>query len=156
MSELDAKIDFHEITHNDVIKKGNVTIELARLNHPGGCVGYRIGYCGKSFVYATDTEHASCIDKSLLKLSLNADVLVYDCNYTEDEYSGKTGISRAGWGHSTWTQGVKIAKAAKVNKFILFHHDPEHDDTFVDDLERAAKKEFKESYAAYEGMELNL
>ncbi len=43
-----------------------------------------------------------------------------------------------------------------MKKFILFHHDPAHDDKFVDKLEREARKEFKESYAAYEGMELNL
>ena len=156
LSELDAKISFNEVTKKDSIKKSNVTINLARLNHPGGCIGYRIEYGGKSFVYATDTEHFSCIDKSLLKLSLNADVLVYDCNYTDDEYSGKIGPPRTGWGHSTWTHGVKVAKAAKVKKFILYHHDPAHDDKFVDKLENDARKEFKESYAAYEGMELNL
>ncbi len=47
-------------------------------------------------------------------------------------------------------------KAAKVKKFILFHHDPEHDDKFIDKLEREARKEFKESHAAYEGMEIIL
>ena len=156
LSELDAKINFQEITRKDSIIKNNVKIKLARLNHPGGSIGYRIEYGGKSFVYATDTEHFSCMDKSLLELSLNADVLVYDCNYTEDEYSGKTGPPRTGWGHSTWTQGIKVAKAAKVKKFILFHHDPAHDDKFVDKLEKQAQKEFKESYAAYEGMEINL
>lgn len=156
LAELDAKISFHEITRNDSIIKNSVTIKLACLNHPGGCIGYRIEYGGKSFVYATDTEHYSCIDKSLLELSLNADVLVYDCNYTEDEYSGKISSPKSGWGHSTWNQGVKIAKAAKVKKFILFHHDPSHDDEFIDKLEKQAQKEFKESYAAYEGMEINL
>ena len=156
LAELAAKISFHEITRNDSIVKNNVKIKLARLNHPGGCIGYRIEYGGKSFVYATDTEHYSCIDKSLLELSLNADVLVYDCNYTEDEYSGKTGPPRTGWGHSTWMHGIKVAKVAKVKKFILFHHDPSHDDEFIDKLEKEAQKEFKESYAAYEGMGINL
>jgi phosphoribosyl 1,2-cyclic phosphodiesterase len=156
LDELDAKINFQEITKNDSIVKNNVTIKLARLNHPGGCIGYRIEYGGKSFVYATDTEHYSCIDKSLLKLSLNADVLVYDCNYTEDEYSGKTGPPKTGWGHSTWTHGIKVAKAANVKKFIIFHHDPSHDDKFMDNLEKQVQKEFKESYAAYEGMEIIL
>ena len=141
---------------NENIIKGKVTIKFAPLNHPGGCIGYRIEYGDKSFVYATDTEHYSGLDKSLLKLSSKADVLVYDSHYTEDEYSGKTGPPRTGWGHSTWLQGVKVAKAAKVKKFILFHHDPAHDDKFIDKLETEARKEFKESYAAYEGMELNL
>ena len=87
-----------------------MTIKLARLNHPGGCIGYRIEYGGKSFVYATDTEHFSCIDQSLLKLSLNADVLVYDCNYTDDEYSGKIGPARTRLGTlhmDTWSKSCK-------------------------------------------------
>jgi phosphoribosyl 1,2-cyclic phosphodiesterase len=156
LKELGAKIDFHEITNNDRIEEGDVTITTARLNHPGGCTGYRIEYGGKSLVYATDTEHSTCMDTTLLKLSSNADVLIYDCNFTDDEYSGKIGSPKTGWGHSTWTQGVKVAKAAKVKKFILFHHDPSHDDKFMDKLEKQAQKEFKESYAAFEGMEINL
>ncbi len=156
LSELDAKISYREIKKNDKIIKGKVTIKLARLNHPGGCIGYRIEYGGKSFVYATDTEHYSCLDKSLISLCSNADVLVYDCNYTEDEYSGKSGPPRTGWGHSTWEQGVKVAKAAKVKKFLLFHHDPAHDDKFIDNLEKLAQKRFKKSYATYQGMELSL
>ncbi len=156
LKELDAKISFHEITNNDRIKMGSVTIKTAPLNHPGGCIGYRIEYGGKSFVYATDTEHSSHMDTSLLKLSSGADVLVYDCNYTDDEYSGKAGHPKTGWGHSTWVQGIKVATAARVKKFILFHHDPSHDDEFVNKLEKQAQKEFKESYAAFEGMEINL
>jgi phosphoribosyl 1,2-cyclic phosphodiesterase len=156
LDELDAKISFREITKNDKIKRGNVTITTARLNHPGGCTGYRIEYGGKSFVYATDTEHLGCTDTSLLKLASRADVLVYDCHFTDEEYSGRIGPSRKGWGHSTWTQGVEVARAAKVKKFILFHHNPSHDDKFIDKLEKEAQKEFKESYAAFEGMETNL
>ncbi len=96
------------------------------------------------------------MDTSLLNLSSRADVLVYDCNFSDDEYSGKIGPPKKGWGHSTWTQGLKIARAAKVKKFILFHHDPSHDDKFINKLEKQAQKEFKESYAVFEGMEINL
>ena len=156
LGELDAEMSFREITKNNKIKRGNVTIKTAPLNHPGGCIGYRIEYGGKSFVYATDTEHLSHTDTSLLNLSSRADVLIYDCNFTDDEYSGKIGPPRKGWGHSTWTQGVEVARAAKVKKFILFHHDPSHDDKFINKLEKQAQKEFKESYAAFEGMEINL
>jgi ribonuclease BN (tRNA processing enzyme) len=96
------------------------------------------------------------MDTLLLNLTSNADVLVYDSNFTDGEYSGKIGPPKTGWGHSTWTQGLKIARAAKVKKFILFHHDPSHDDKFINKLEEQAQKEFKESYAAFEGMEINL
>ncbi len=156
LKELDAKISFNEINTRDRIQCGEVTIRTEHLNHPGGCIGYRVEYRGKSLVYATDTEHSTYLDIPLLKFSSNADVLVYDSNFTDDEYSGKIGTSKTGWGHSTWSQGVKIAREANVKKLILFHHDPSHDDKFVDALERQSQKEFKESYAAFEGMEIDL
>jgi len=156
LQDMDAKISFVEINKNEVLKDGNVLIKMGRLNHPGGCMGYRIEYKGKSFVYATDTEHFSCIDKSLFNLVKDCDVMLYDANYTEDEYSGKVGFPKTGWGHSTWKAGVALAKAANVKKLIIFHHDPDHDDKFIDKIEADARKEFPESYAAYEGMELTL
>lgn len=153
LKELDANIAFHEVDHDTCILRGGISIRLENLNHPGGCIGYRIEYRGKSFVYATDTEHSNQLDVSLLKLASHADVLVYDSNFTDDEYAGKVGAPKSGWGHSTWTHGVKIARSAKVKKLILFHHDPSHDDRFIDELEREARKEFRESYAAFEGLE---
>ncbi|MDR4498954.1 MAG: MBL fold metallo-hydrolase [Candidatus Scalindua sp.] len=154
LKELDADIAFHEVDRENFIRRGGISIRLEHLNHPGGCIGYRIEYRGKSFVYATDTEHSDQLDVSLLKLASHADVLVYDSNFTDDEYAGKVGTSRSGWGHSTWTHGVKIARTAKVKKLILFHHDPSHDDRFIDELEKEARKEFRESYAAFEGLEI--
>ena len=154
LKELDADITFHEVDRENFICRGGISIRLEHLNHPGGCIGYRIEYRGKSFVYATDTEHSDQLDVSILKFASHADVLVYDSNFTDDEYAGKVGISRSGWGHSTWSHGVKIARTAKVKKLILFHHDPSHDDRFIDELEKEARKEFRESYAAYEGLEI--
>ncbi|NOG85688.1 MAG: MBL fold metallo-hydrolase [Planctomycetes bacterium] len=156
LQELAADIGFHEVNKKSSFRVGNITIKFGHLRHPGGCLGYRIEYRGKSFVYATDTEHSDQIDVSLLNLSSRADVLVYDCNYTDEEYAGRVGAPKVGWGHSTWLQGVKIAKAAKVKKLILFHHDPSHDDGFIDRLESQTQKRFRESYAAFEGMEITL
>lgn len=156
LEDMDAKIEFKEIKKNDIIIDGKIKIKMGRLNHPNGCMGYRIEYNNKSFVYATDTEHFNCIDKSVLSLVKGCDVLIYDANYTEEEYSGEKGFPRTGWGHSTWKQGVKLAKAAKIKKLILFHHDQEHDDSMIDRIESDAQKEFPESYAAYEGMEIIL
>jgi len=154
LKEPDADITFHEVDRENFICRGDISIMLEHLNHPGGCIGYRIEYRGRSLVYATDTEHSDQLDVSLLKLASHADALVYDSNFTDDEYAGKVGTSRSGWGHSTWTQGVKLARTAKVKKLILFHHDPSHDDRFIDELEREARKGFSESYAAYEGLEI--
>ena len=58
--------------------------------------------------------------------------MVYDCQYTEDEYYGLNGeYPRKGRGHSTALEGIKVAQAANVKKFVLFHHDPNHNDECV-------------------------
>ena len=76
--------------------------------------------------------------------------------YTSDEYSGKVGGSKKGWGHSTWAEGVRVAKDAGVKTFVLFHHDPSHDDAFVTSLEAECRGTFPDSVAAREGMILDV
>ena len=34
-----------------------IVIRTMRLNHPNGCVGYRVNYGGNAVCYITDTEH---------------------------------------------------------------------------------------------------
>jgi phosphoribosyl 1,2-cyclic phosphodiesterase len=82
----------------------------------------------------TDTEHENgTLDAGILNLIEAADLFIYDSTYTDDEYPGY-----AGWGHSTWQQGMKLAEAAKVGRFVIFHHDPSHDDAFMDKIAAAA------------------
>ena len=71
--------------------------------------------------------------------------------YTSDEYSGKVGGSKKGWGHSTWSEGVRVAKDAGVKTFVLFHHDPSHDDATLDTIVKQARGKFKATDAAQEG-----
>jgi ribonuclease BN (tRNA processing enzyme) len=119
---------------------------------------YRVQHAGKSFVYATDTEHYAEVDKNLLALAAKADVLVYDAQYTPEEYAGTagTGGAKIGWGHSTYAEAAKLANAARVKKLVLFHHDPLQSDSQVRDKERKARALFKETVAAYEGLVLEL
>lgn len=151
-----AQKNFHEIVAGDVLKFEDVVIKTSPNNHPMGCLAYRFEYKGKSIVYATDTEHFSCIDPNLLKISQNTDLLIYDANYTDDEYCGKVGFPRTGWGHSTWQEGCKLAEASGVKQLALFHHDPEHDDDFMDKVEKSAQERFKNTFAAREGMTVGL
>ena len=157
LGEMGAKMKFTElIPGENTIPREDVEIKTAACNHPGEALAFKISYGGASVVYATDTEHYSCIDASLLKLSKGADYLIYDAAYTPEEYCGETGSSKVGWGHSTWKEGVKLAKAADIGKLILFHHDPEHDDDFVSEIERQAKEALPGTMAAYEGLEILL
>ena len=90
---------------------GEAKVHVAKGNHPGGVVAYRIEHEGKSLVYATDTEHYACVDPALRTLAQGADVLIYDSQYTPEEYKTKVG-----WGHSTYVDGAELARAAGVGK----------------------------------------
>ena len=81
--------------------------------------------------------------------------MIYDCTYTDDEYYDKKS-SKAGWGHSTWQEAVKLAKAANVKQLVIFHHDPTHTDEFMDDIVRQTSIALPSSIVAKEGMVLDL
>ena len=156
---LAATLNYYDIRPGDVVEGENYKVTLAPLYHPNGSYGYRIE-CGNGLVmvFATDCEHLEGkLSENLLELSRDADLLIYDAQYTDDEYYGLNGqFSRKGWGHSTMKEAVKMAEAANVKKLILFHHDPNHSDEMVKDIEAECRKLFPNSVAAYEGLEVDL
>jgi phosphoribosyl 1,2-cyclic phosphodiesterase len=127
---------------------GGVKIITAPLNHPNGATGYRVEYGGKAICYVTDTEHViGKPDQTILKLIEGADIVVYDCTYTDAEFKAKIG-----WGHSTWQEGVRLCKMAGVRQLAIFHHDPDHNDDFMRVLETDARKEWAGTVVAREQM----
>jgi phosphoribosyl 1,2-cyclic phosphodiesterase len=136
---------------------GSATVRAARLNHPDGVIAYRVEIGGRAIVFATDTEHyAERIDRDLVSLAEGADLLIYDAQYTPEEYAGVIGAPRGGWGHSTWVEGVRVARSAGVGSLVLFHHDPTHDDAAVTAIELAARTVLPGTVAAREGLEIHL
>lgn len=155
IQQADAELIFHDIDPGEQIRIGEVTLKTAPLNHPGGALGYRVEWAGRSAAYVTDTEHFSDrLDDNVLFLSEQADILIIDCTYTDDEYNGDPG--HRGWGHSTWQEAVKIAKAAGVKRLLIFHHDPAHDDAFMDAVMEQALTQFPGALVAREGMRIEL
>lgn len=129
-----ASVAFTEFTAGEDLSCGAVAVRTAPLNHPNGATGYRINHLGKSICYITDTEHREGqLDGNIVELCRGADVMIYDSSYTDDEYQ-----RYRGWGHSTWQEGVRIADAAGVGTLAIFHHDPSHDDAFMDGVARQA------------------
>jgi len=105
------------------------------------------------FVLATDTEPGSPLhDRALRELAQDADVMVYDAQYTPEQLAGE----KRGWGHSSWLEGVHIARECNVKKLILFHHDPDSDDAYVDGLVLRAQQEFPNTWGANEGLTISL
>ena len=138
LDELGADIGLREVRSGDALRR-SARRACARRGSttPGGVLAYRIEHEGRSVVYATDTEHYACVDPALRALAEGADVLIYDSQYTPEEYRGDGGRSRVGWGHSTYVAGAELARAAGVGQLVLFHHDPQRSDAGVADLERA-------------------
>ncbi len=143
-----ADIEFRDFHCGETLApRPDIVVRTAPLHHPDGATGYRIEHAGKAVAYITDTEHfPDRIDENVLALVKGADLMIYDATYTEEEYR-----DRIGWGHSTWREGVKLAEAAGVKVLVLFHHDPGHDDAFMDDLAAAAAAARPGTIVAREG-----
>ena len=151
MSAMGSARHFFELSHHP-ITVSNAIVSSATLNHPQGCVAYSIEADGRKFVLATDNEPGSSEhDKILRKFCEGADVLVYDAQYTPEQLRAE----KKGWGHSSWLEGTEIAREAGVGNLILFHHDPDNDDAFLDGLVEKARQEFPHTQAAAEGMIIN-
>lgn len=146
LASLAAKQEFVELDSQPVDFSG-VKIKPFPLNHPQGAVGYRIEAGKTVIVYATDLEHGDpWLDTVLRDHAEGADLLVYDAQYTPAEYQ-----TYKGWGHSTWVEGVRVAREAKVRQLLLFHHDPAHDDGCLDEIGNAARETFEAVAPAREG-----
>lgn len=153
---MGAQLEFNDIGVGETVQLGDVTIENALLNHPGEAVGYRISSQGCAAAYITDTEHfPDRLDENVLWLARNADVMIYDATYTDQEYYSEKS-SKVGWGHSTWQEAVKVARAANVKKLVIFHHDPLHNDDFLDSVGEQVGQQFPDSLMAREGQSIQL
>ena len=134
------------------VQVGGLTVSSLALNHPDGCLSYRLANGDRRIVYATDHEHGiKKTDQDLIDFSVNADHLIYDAMYQETEYENL----RRGWGHSTWYAAVRVALAAGVKHLVLFHHSPDHTDQELEKVLGLAREEMPSSDLAAEGMELD-
>ncbi len=151
-----AAVDYRELVPGEQVALGEGTLRSLELNHPGGNLGYRVDFKGKSVVYATDIEHgAADFDERFFEFARGADLLIYDAMYTDDEYLGRTGAPpKTGWGHSTWQAAVRAADRSEAKKLVLFHHEPTRDDAGMEKLLRAVRKFRPEAEAARETVTL--
>lgn len=161
LSDLSSHIAFKPLTDNSIVIDG-VKILAEKLRHPNGVVGYRIEENGKSVVIATDCEHPEdgSIDSNLLKLAANTDLLIYDGQYTPQEYCPECfnlpGPGKRGYGHSIVSEGVRAIRAAGGNRLYITHHDPFHTDKMLKTMEDDAKQLYDKVAFAKEGVEIEV
>ena len=146
LSLVSSKLCFVDLGA-DPVRLGDVTLTPFPLHHPQGCGGYRVERNGAVIVYATDREHGNPeLDGVLKEFAKGADVLIHDAQYTPEEYE-----RFKGWGHSTWEEAVRVAQECGVKQLVLFHHDPNHDDTAMMNIVEDARVRFPNTTAAREG-----
>lgn len=154
LQAMQASLQFHDISAGAIIPIDGVTVETISLNRPHGALGYRIAWNGRSVVYATDTDHESgALDQGLLYLAHQADLLIYDAFYTDHIYKGDQDAENR---PALWKTGIELAIAANVKKVVLFHHDPEHEDEFLEQVEKDIQQQFPNVLLAREGMTIPL
>lgn len=183
LSALHAEMKFHELVEGASFDIGAAKVTCARLNHPWVAIAYRIDVDRASVVYCSDTapfsdlllgrdfvqapphgtlppaarEELAEMRAGVVALCRNADLLIYDTQFTADEYK-----SRPHWGHSRPDDAIEIAREAKVKQLALFHHAPMRSDDDNDkilaqyrEVCRNANDKFQ-LHSAFEGLELTL
>jgi phosphoribosyl 1,2-cyclic phosphodiesterase len=152
LEAMSAVLDFTDVAGGDCFCIGKTRVRTCWLNHPQGCLGYRIETSVGTIVYATDNEPGDLeYERNLRRLAEGADIFVNDAQYTPEQLE-----QHRGWGHSSWREGVRIAEAAGVRNLVLFHHDPDSSDKAVDSILRDAREEFVNTWAAAEGMVMTM
>jgi len=148
-----AALSFHDFHPGERLDLGDgIRVRTVALNHENGATGYRVEYGGRAVCYVTDTEQfEDGLDRNILGLIDGADLFIYDCTYTDAEYP-----AHKGWSHSTWQEGMRLADAAGVKTFVIFHHDPSHDDAFMDGIAAAAQVARPGTVVARDGLKLAL
>jgi phosphoribosyl 1,2-cyclic phosphodiesterase len=151
MSKLPCAREYVDLVEG-TFTVADTKILVLPLNHPQGCVGYRIMQNNKVITYCTDVEHGmDWSDKNLKTLAGNADLFIVDSQYTPEELA-----EHEGWGHSSWKQSINTATQAGVKNVVLYHHDPYHEDSVVEEILCNARKLYPNVVAAREGLEVTL
>jgi len=141
LDKMGATLNFWQTDLTEFTAPSGVNIIVSKHNHPGGAYGYRITEGKTTLVYCTDVEHVGGIDPKVVVLARNADLLLHDAQYTPQELKEKKG-----WGHSSWEQAVEVSVQAGAQKLALFHHDPEHNDSFLSNIEKECQRVFSEAF----------
>jgi phosphoribosyl 1,2-cyclic phosphodiesterase len=142
---------FRAVGAGDEFQIGSTRIRTHALNHPGGCLAYRLDNAGRSFVFATDHEQPEVPDRTLAEFARGADLLYTEGQYTRAEYEGIEGIGgsppepRRGWGHTPLDACVITAVAAGVGELHVGHRDPQRDDDQLAGLEALARELMREA-----------
>jgi phosphoribosyl 1,2-cyclic phosphodiesterase len=162
LDDVPSQLTFHDAPE-EAVTIGSATVRAAKVTHQGPTVGYRIEEDGEALVYLPDHEPSLGADLRLLpsewisghELASDATILLHDAQYRDHEYG-----AHVGWGHSSISDAIEFATKANVERMVLFHHDPYHNDEDLEELLKEARAKWAKHEAlvqlAYEGMTMTL
>ncbi len=143
---LAAAISFREAPEE--LRFGGVAVRRHPLRHPGGSYGYRLAAAAGSVVLAWDNEHPpGGVDDGLAGFCRGAGAILYDAQYTPDEYE-----AHRGWGHGTYEAGARLLHDSGAKRLVLVHHEPARNDDGIDTLLAEARRLEPRIDAGREGM----
>jgi ribonuclease Z len=119
--------EFHPLAAQIAVPNGGVLRHVG-LSHPGGSIGYRIDWPGKSLAMITDTT----ADGSYVDFVRGVDLLIHECYLSDSsgEWAKKTG-------HSHTTPVAELARDCGAGQLLLIHIDPRFADADPIDLKKA-------------------
>ena len=136
--DLAAKVNF-VFLDDEPVEIGGARISREFVQHPGATVGFKIEHEGWRVAFIPDNEFLQGYTGSpvglergtdivnphepLLKFLQDVDLLIHEAQYLPGDYPKKIG-----WGHSNLASACALTKLANVKKWIVVHHDPDHDD----------------------------
>ncbi|MBW1992084.1 MAG: MBL fold metallo-hydrolase [Deltaproteobacteria bacterium] len=136
--QLKAQITFINRVARGPLVLEDVHIEALSVNHPQGCLGFRLREGDHTLVFITDNELGQEGGRpfgDFVEFARNCDLLIHDAQYLPEEMP-----EHRGWGHSTYEEAVRLAAEAGVKRLLLTHHDPGRSDTEVRDIVRKARQ----------------
>lgn len=158
LKDFPARIEIHDVEPESIFKlageednSDGLCVHTLAGKHPNGSLLYGLKSDGRSIIHALDCEMDDEIFRKLREFSRNADLLIWDANFTEEDLSHSRG-----WGHSCWKQGIAMRQAAGVKMALMTHYSSEYGDEFVQEQERLAKLADASSCFAREGMEFEI
>jgi phosphoribosyl 1,2-cyclic phosphodiesterase len=152
MSTLGAEMAINEIAQGKPLSFDNADITFQELDHPGGSLSIKLKAKGKTIIYATDhelnnqfTEDGELINddqlgREYMEFIEGADLLIADGQYTSEEYKVKKG-----WGHTSVPALLNVAQKCNVKQVAVYHHDPMHTDSFIDELSAKYLQHFQDT-----------
>jgi phosphoribosyl 1,2-cyclic phosphodiesterase len=137
---IQKQVKFHKLEARKPFQIGDLSLTPYQLDHPDECWGVRVEGDGKSLAWCVDNEGTRGSREELgddVKLFQNADLMVYDAQYSFGE-----ALEKMNWGHSSAPVGIDLAVREGVKRALFVHHDPAARDETIREAEEQTQQYF--------------